>query len=174
LAGPRGQGTGSDETCSTRTTLSGAHNAGGAFFVEPTDPGASVSDQLERTYRDYIATLNERRLDDLGQFVHDHLTYNGQQWSLDQYQALLADDVRRVPDLRYEITLLVVGADQVACRLWFDCTPQREFLGIDARGRRVSFAEHVFYGFRANRIESVWSLVDADGIRRQLSASTQP
>jgi predicted ester cyclase len=43
------------------------------------------------------------------------------------------------------------------------------FLGIDAGRRRVSFAEHVFYRFRANRIEKVWSLIDTDGIRHQLS-----
>ena len=42
------------------------------------------------------------------------------------------------------------------------------FLGIDASGRRVSFAEHVFYRFRASKIEHVWSLIDTDAIRRQL------
>jgi predicted ester cyclase len=126
-------------------------------------------DQLERTYRDYIATLNERRFDDLDQFVHDQLTYNGDRWTREKYQTLLIDDVRRIPDLHYAIQLLVVGADQVACRLWFDCSPREEFLGIDVRGRRVSFAEHVFYRFRAGKIEQVWSLIDTETIRRQLS-----
>jgi predicted ester cyclase len=128
-----------------------------------------VRDQLERTYRDYIAALNDRRLDDLDRFVHDRLRYNGEDWSREAYRARLADDVRRIPDLRYRIDLLVVDGDHVACRLWFDCSPQREFLGIDVGGRRVAFAEHVFYRFRAGRIEQVWSLIDADGIRRRLS-----
>ena len=124
---------------------------------------------LERVYRDYIAALNDRRLDDLDRFVHDRLTYNGEAWTRQTYRDRLADDVRTIPDLRYDIDLLVVGADHVACRIRFDCTPQREFLGIEAAGRRVSFAEHVFYRFRENRIEEVWSLIDTDAIRRRLA-----
>ena len=124
--------------------------------------------ELEETYRSYIAALNERRLDELDEFVHERLTYNGEPWSREQYRSLLAGDVRNIPDLHYDIQLLVVGPDHIACRLWFDCRPQREFLGIDASGRRVSFAEHVFYRFRASKIEHVWSLIDTDAIRRQL------
>jgi predicted ester cyclase len=127
-----------------------------------------MSDDLEDVYRAYIAALNERRLDDLDRFVHDRLTYNGEEWTREQYRARLAEDVRTIPDLHYEIRLLVPGPGHVACRLWFDCTPRRRFLGIDTGGRRVSFAEHVFYRFRDRRIEDVWSLIDADGIRRQL------
>ncbi len=124
---------------------------------------------LETVYRDYIDALNDRRLDDLDRFVHDRLVYNGEEWTREKYRSLLADDVRMVPDLQYDVQLLVVGADHVACRIWFDCTPQHEFLGIDAGGRRVSFAEHVFYRFRENRIDEVWSLIDVDSIRRQLT-----
>ncbi|MEU8819412.1 ester cyclase [Actinoplanes sp. NPDC048796] len=53
--------------------------------------------------------------------------------------------------------------------LWFDCTPQQSLLGIDVDGRRVSFAEHVFYRFHDDRIAEVWSLIDTDGVRRQLA-----
>ncbi len=81
---------------------------------------------------------------------------------------MLADDIHNIPDLRYDIQVLVVGPDHVACRLWFDGTPQRDFLGTDASGRRVSFAEHVLYRFRASRIRQVWSLIDTDSVRRQL------
>jgi predicted ester cyclase len=128
-----------------------------------------MGEQLEDIYRDYLSALNGRRFDDLDRFVHDRLTYNGEEWARDRYKALLADDLQKIPDLHYEIQLLVIRSDHVACRLWFDCTPQQVFLGIDGGGRRVSFAEHVFYRFRANRIENVWSLIDTDGIRRQLS-----
>jgi predicted ester cyclase len=128
-----------------------------------------VSEQLDEVYRRYIAALNDRRFDDLDEFVHDRLIYNDEEWTRERYRSLLADDVRKIPDLHYDIQLLVVGADHVACRIWFDCTPQQEFLGIDTGGRRVSFAEHVFYRFRANRIEQVWSLIDADGIKRRLA-----
>ena len=130
----------------------------------------TVSDPLEPIYRSYIAMLNDRRFSDLDRFVHDELTYNGETWSREKYEELLSDSVRRIPDLHYDIALLVTGPDHVACRLWFDCTPVGDFLGVDVEGRRVLFAEHVFYRFRAGRIEQVWSLIDTDGIRRQLSA----
>ncbi|WP_375492989.1 ester cyclase [uncultured Jatrophihabitans sp.] len=124
---------------------------------------------LDRVYRGYIAALNERRFDDLGRFVHDELTYNGESWTRERYRSLLADDVRRIPDLHYDVQVLVVSADHVAARLWFDCSPRDEFLGIDVRGRRVVFAEHVIYRFREGRIEDVWSLIDTDGMRAQLA-----
>jgi len=129
-----------------------------------------MGEPLDRIYRDYIGALNDRRFNDLDRYVHDRLVYNDEEWTRERYRALLVDDVRNIPDLRYTIQQLVVGPDHVACRIWFDCTPQHEFLGIDAAGRRVSFAEHVFYRFRAGRIEQVWSLIDTDGIRRQLTA----
>lgn len=128
-----------------------------------------MSDELERTYRSYLAALNERRFDDLESFVHDQLTYNTASITRQQYASMLAEDVRAIPDLHYEVQLLVAGDDHVACRLWFDCTPQRAFLGIDPNGLRVSFAEHVFYRFRDQRIDQVWSLLDTDAIRRQLA-----
>jgi predicted ester cyclase len=124
---------------------------------------------LEQVYRSYIAALNDRRLEDLEQFVHDRLTYNDEEWTREKYRELLAADVRNIPDLHYDVRILVAGPGHVACRIWFDCTPQQRFLGIDAGGRRVSFAEHVFYRFRANRIAAVWSLIDVDGVRRQVS-----
>ena len=128
--------------------------------------------ELEHVYRDYITTLNERRFADLNRFVHQEIAYNGELWTRERYQSLLTEDVRHVPDLHYSIALLVVGASHVAARLWFECSPRREFLGIDTRGQRISFAEHVFYRFHEGRIQEVWSVIDTDGIRRQLSDST--
>lgn len=124
---------------------------------------------LDRVYRGYLAALNERRFDDLVLFVHDELTYNGEAWTRERYRSLLADDVRRIADLHYEVQVLVAGADHVAARLWFDCAPRDEFLGIDVRGRRVAFAEQVIYRFREGRIADVWSLIDTDAIRAQLA-----
>lgn len=124
---------------------------------------------LERIYRGYLDALNERRFDDLDRFVHDELTYNEAQLTRSEYAAMRAEDVRAIPDLKYDVRLLVVSGDLVACRLWFDCTPQRTFLGVEPNGGRVAFAEHVFYRFRDERIEQVWSLLDTDTIRRRLA-----
>jgi predicted ester cyclase len=85
-----------------------------------------------------------------------------------QYAGMIAQDVRAIPDLSFRIDLCVTSHDVVACRLWFDCTPEREFAGITPTGRRVTFAEHVFYRFRDGRIERVWSLIDTNAVRDQL------
>jgi predicted ester cyclase len=57
----------------------------------------------------------------------------------------------------------------VACRLVFDCTPVREFLGFTPDGSRLRFAEHVFYDFRDGRIAAVTSMIDRAAIAAQLS-----
>jgi predicted ester cyclase len=127
-----------------------------------------MGQELERTYRDYIDALNDRRFEDLQEFVHDRLVYNDESITRDQYAAMLAGDVRAIPDLHYDIDLLVVDDHQVSARLWFDCRPQGTFLEISVDGRRVSFAEHVFYRLHEGRIDRVWSLLDREAIRAQV------
>lgn len=122
---------------------------------------------LEGIYRDYIETLNERRFEDLDQFVHDQLVYNDVVITREQYVAKLVDDVRAIPDLHYGIDVLVANDELVSARLWFDCSPQGSFLGIAVDGRRMTFAEHVLYRLRQGRIERVWSLLDRDAVRNQ-------
>ena len=56
----------------------------------------------------------------------------------------------------------------MAARLAFDCTPRGLFLGLAVDGRRVSFAENVFYEFRDGKIAQVWSVIDKAAIEAQL------
>ncbi len=86
------------------------------------------------------------------------------------YQNLIAGDVAAIPDLFFDIQVLVVAGDWIACRLHFACTPQREFLGLQPNGKAVSFAEHVFYKLRDGKIFEVLSLIDRPAIERQLAA----
>lgn len=98
-------------------------------------------------YRDYLACLNERRWHDLGDFVADELTYNGNRLTLGDYRTMLEGDTHAIPDLQFRPELLLADDHTVACRLFFECTPQRPFLGFEPTGRPMSFAEHVFYRF---------------------------
>jgi predicted ester cyclase len=52
--------------------------------------------------------------------------------------------------------------------LRFDCTPTAILFGLPVNGKRVSFAENVFYEFRDQRIEKVWSVIDKAAIEAQL------
>ena len=131
-----------------------------------------IDGDLETRYRAYLDALNERRLDDLVHYVQDELSYNGETMTRYQYQAMIAGDIAAIPDLTFDAHIIVASGDYVACRLVFDCTPEREFLGFTPHGERLSFAEHVFYHFRDGRIAAVSSLIDRSAIGAQLRTDT--
>lgn len=120
-------------------------------------------------YRRYIDCLNARDLDRLGDFVHADVDYNGKRVGLSGYRALLEGNYRDIPDLRFQIQLLVADATTVASRLHFDCRPMGRFLDLEVAGQRVSFSEHVFYHVEDGRIRTVWSLIDKAAIAEQLA-----
>jgi predicted ester cyclase len=123
---------------------------------------------LSTIYRDYIDCLNRQDWAALGQFVHDEVHYNGQLIGLSGYREMLERDFREIPDLHFDIHLLICESPHVASRLRFDCTPKKNFLGLDINGRKVSFAENVFYEFCGSKIEAVWSIIDKAAIEAQL------
>ena len=87
---------------------------------------------------------------------------------------MLEKDFDSIPDLYFEIQLLISDPPYVASRLEFDCTPKGTFLGLQLNGKRVSFTEHVFYEFRSEKIWRVWSVIDKAAIEAQLSAVFYP
>jgi len=123
---------------------------------------------LSQCYRDYIACLNGRDWDNLKQFVADDARHNGRPFGLAGYRAMLERDFEEIPDLRFNIELMVCEPPHVASRLRFDCSPKGLFLGLAVNGRRVVFAENVFYRFRSGKIEEVWSVIDKAAIEAQL------
>lgn len=127
-----------------------------------------IEADLRDLYRDYIACLNTRDWPKLTTFVHDDVSYNGRRIGLAGYREMLERDVREIPDLRFNIQLLVSDPPCIASRLNFDCTPKGKFLGLPVNGKRISFAENVFYAFRSEKIEQVWSIIDKAAIEAQL------
>jgi predicted ester cyclase len=123
---------------------------------------------LSEVYRGYIACLNKQDWSKLGVFVGDDVKYNGQQIGLSGYREMLEKDFREIPDLRFEIQILVCEPPHIASRLHFDCTPTGTFLGLPVQGKRVAFAENVFYEFRGDKIQQVWSVIDKAAIEKQL------
>ena len=127
-----------------------------------------IKADLSEVYRDYIACLNRQDWPRLGQFVHDEVHYNGQRIGISGYREMLERDFHEIPDLCFDIRLLVSDPPYIASRLEFDCTPRGKFLGLTVNGKRVSFAENVFYEFRRERIWQVWSVIDKAAIEAQL------
>lgn len=123
---------------------------------------------ISGVYRDYIACLNDQDWPKLGQFVCDGVHHNGRPIGLSGYREMLERDFAEIPDLRFNIRLLIADPPYVASRLGFDCSPKGQFLGLPVNGKRVSFTENVFYGFRDGKIETVWSVIDKAAIEAQL------
>ncbi|MBV9220682.1 MAG: ester cyclase [Methylobacteriaceae bacterium] len=123
---------------------------------------------LSDLYRRYIGCLNKQDWAKLGDFVHDEVHYNGQRIGMSGYREMLERDFHEIPDLLFDIQLLICDPPNVASRLVFNCTPKGDFLGLHVNGKRVSFAENVFYEFHGTKIWQVWSVIDKAAIEAQL------
>lgn len=130
---------------------------------------AADMDDLAAAYRAYLDCLNARDWEHLGRHVVDDVRRNGERLGVTGYRQMLEKDFRDIPDLAFQIELLAVDPPHVAARLRFDCKPSGFFLGLPVDGRRVSFAENVFYQFRDGKIAEVWSVIDKAAIERQLA-----
>lgn len=129
---------------------------------------AMTNDDLADLYQGYIACLNAQDWTNLGQFVGEKVQYNGETIGLSGYRVMLEGDFQAIPDLRFTIELLVCEPPRVASRLHFDCRPKGMLFGLPVNGKRVSFAENVFYEFQDGKICEVWSVIDKAAIQAQL------
>ncbi|MFD2342829.1 ester cyclase [Sinorhizobium terangae] len=124
--------------------------------------------ELSDLYRGYIQCLNSHDWPNLGAFVHEDVHYNGKRIGLSGYRSMLEDDFAAIPDPYFDVELLVSEPPRIASRLRFDCTPRGMLFGLAVNGRKVQFAENVFYEFVDGRIETVWSIIDKAAIESQL------
>ena len=123
---------------------------------------------LATRYRAYIDCLNRQDWTALGEYVSDDVIHNDRPLGLAGYRAMLEQDFRDIPDLRFDIRLLVCEPPRVACRLRFACSPKGTFMGLAVDGHKVPFAENVFYEFHDGKIRQVWSVIDKAAIEKQL------
>ena len=124
--------------------------------------------ELADIYRDYIACLNQQDWLKLDKFVQDDVRYNGREIRLSGYRKMLENDFQEIPDLHFHIQLLVADPPYIACRLGFQCSPKGKFLGLNVNGKRVTFAENVFYEFQKEKIWQVWSVIDKAAVESQI------
>ena len=126
---------------------------------------------LRARYQAYLDCLNARSWSELGDFVDDEVRYNGRPVGLATYREQREAEARDIPDLRYDIELLVCEPPHISARLRFDCTPSGDFLGLPVRGRRIRFTENVIYRCTETKITDVWSVIDKTAVEAQLRDS---
>lgn len=124
--------------------------------------------KLSAIYSAYLACLNHQEWENLGNYVADHVAYNGHCIGYAGYLHARQDEFRTIPDLHFSAQLLIADEATVACRLDFNITPSGDFLGLPVNGKRISFAEHAFYEFENGKIAKVWSVLDQAAIESQL------
>lgn len=124
---------------------------------------------LSEIYRSYIACLNAQDWERLGRFVAGDVIHNDRKFGLEGYREMLEKDFSDIPDLHFDIQLLVCEPPTISSRLQFDCTPVGTFMGLPVDGRRVMFSENVFYRFHQHKIQQVWSIIDKAALEAQLS-----
>ncbi len=123
---------------------------------------------LAEIYRSYIACLNRQDWNSLGNFVSDKAIHNGKVLGLSGYHQMLVNDFATIPDLSFNIQILGVDPPYVTSRLWFECAPKGQFMGLAINGHKISFAENVIYKFHDGKIIEVWSVIDKSAIEAQL------
>jgi predicted ester cyclase len=124
--------------------------------------------ELSDVYRNYIACLNQQDWLNLEQYVDNNVYYNGKQIGLSGYRKMLERNFYDIPDLYFNIQLLVSDGPYIASRLSFDCSPKGKFFDLNIDGKRISFSENVFYEFQKGKIVKVWSIIDKAAIESQL------
>ena len=117
----------------------------------------------------YLDCLNRQDWDYLGKYVADNVSYNGQFIGFAGYLNARQNEFRAIPDLHFNVQLVMANESMVACRLNFNITPSHDFLGLSVHGKLISFSENVFYEFDNGKISKVWSVVDKAAIEVQLS-----
>ena len=132
------------------------------------------NNDLLAIYHCYLDCLNRQDWDNLGKYVADNVSYNGQFIGCAGYRNARQEEFRTIPDLHFNVQLLMAKDSMVACRLNFNITPSHDFLGLPVQGKLISFSENVFYEFEAGKISKVWSVVDKAAIEAQLSSPPPP
>ena len=129
---------------------------------------AVTKSELREIYQDYISCLNRQDWRNLERFIDDDVHHNGHRIGISGYRQMLERDFHEIPDLHFNIQLLISDPPYIAGRLGFDCTPKGKFLDLQINGKKVFFTENVFYEFRGQKIRQVWSIIDKAAIEAQL------
>ncbi|KAI8627324.1 SnoaL-domain-containing protein [Xylariaceae sp. FL1651] len=128
--------------------------------------------ELEETYRAYIGCINAQTMEaKLSKFCHPEVIHNAKTHSLEQYRLLIQEAFTAVPNIVFGIDTVIADekVQRVAVRLEFTGTPTGKLAGIEPTGRSVRFYEYVTYYFEGGKIARVWSIVDWQSYRKQLS-----
>jgi predicted ester cyclase len=108
--------------------------------------------ELEEFYRRYLQRCNERRFEELGEFVDDGVEVNGAAQDLERYAAGLRNVVQEYPDFHWDLHHLLIDGHWLSAHLIDTYTTPS--------GRTTSLQELAMYHVNGGRIVQVWGDLD--------------
>jgi predicted ester cyclase len=111
---------------------------------------------LAALYRRYLACCNERRFDELGEFVSEQVSGSGPVDGLAAYIDGVTAVTAAFTDYHWELQDLTVTRDTIAARLTGRGTHTGPFSGVAPTGRRISIQELVIYRWADRKIVHCW------------------
>jgi predicted ester cyclase len=116
----------------------------------------SARADLAARYERYLACCNERRFDQLDEFVSEQVNGSAPVDGLAAY----VDGIRAVctafPDYHWDLQDLVIDEETIAARLIGQGTHTAPFGGVAPTGRTISTQELVIYRFADGKIVQCW------------------
>lgn len=128
---------------------------------------------LRAFYERYIAALNARDFDVMGELINDDVTLNGQPVKRHDIIAVLRDEVASVPDLHWVLTNLIIDGDRIGAQLINTGTPAKKFVGVDPTGASFKVVEYAVYQVVDGRFKHMAAIHDAEEVKRQLGGSDE-
>jgi aspartyl-tRNA synthetase len=126
-------------------------------------------EQLAGFYRRYIQCWNDRRLDELREYVADDVRVNGAEQDPERYVAGMDDVFRAFPDFHWDLRHLLIDGDWISAHFTVTGTHQGTFLGVPATGRAIVAQEFAVYRISDGKIAEVWGATDHVTILNQLT-----
>jgi steroid delta-isomerase-like uncharacterized protein len=128
-----------------------------------------VEHLVRRFYEDLWNRWDDDAVDDL---LAEDFTFRGslgtETTGRDEWRAY-RDAIREgSPDFHNELVTLVTQDDGAAARLRYTGTHTGPLAGMQATGRRFSYAGAAFFSGRQGRLTSAWVLGDLAALREQL------
>ncbi|KAK2773915.1 SnoaL-like polyketide cyclase [Colletotrichum kahawae] len=139
-----------------------------------TGDSSSRDDQLrlKELYKAYINSINEKTMErDFEHFCQPELEHNGRRLTIAEYIPLISDSHDAIQSLHFHVEELLADEEtqQIAARLEFTGTPVREWGGAEPNGKWVKFHENVMYQLYQGKIARVWSVIELNVYRQQMS-----
>lgn len=107
---------------------------------------------LSRVYRAYIDCLNRQDWINLGKFVHGEVSHNGQRVGVTGYREMLERDFRDIPDLHFEIQLLISNPPLSPAGCTSTAHPGRGFLAFQSTAAGFPLLKMCFMNSRKKEL----------------------